>query len=194
MKTKTVPVAQSLGMALSHDLTQISPSQGFKGARFKKGHVVREEDLETLRSMGRENLTVLELEDNEVHEDDAAIRLAEAITGKNLEVRGPGEGKCSLVASCDGLLDLDPNSVDMINQDRQWIMATVSNHVPVTKGEMVASFRVLPLAVTEAQVKRAEELARPISIVPYRDRKVALISTGRELAEGRIKDSFRPML
>ena len=194
MKTKTVPVAQSLGMALSHDLTQISPSQGFKGARFKKGHVVREEDLETLRSMGRENLTVLELEDNEVHEDDAAVRLAKAITGKNLEVRGPGEGKCSLVASCDGMLDLDPNSIDMINQDRQWIIATVSNHVPVTKGEIVTSFRVLPLAVTEAQVKRAEELARPISIVPYRDRKVALISTGRELAEGRIKDSFRPML
>lgn len=194
MKTKTIPLGQSLGLAISHDLTQISPSQGFKGARFKKGHVVTEKDLEILRSMGRENLTVLELELGEVHEDDAAIRLAKAITGQNLEVRGPGEGKCSLIAGCDGLLDLNPESINLINQDRQWIIATLSNHIPIKKGENVASFRVLPLVVKEEQVRRAEELARPISILPYSPKKVALVTTGRELAEGRIKDGFQPML
>lgn len=155
---------------------------------------MKQDDLDILRSMGRQNLTVLDLDENEVHEDDAAIRLAKTITGKNLEIRGPGEGKCSLLATCDGVLDLDPGSIDMINQDRQWIIATVSNHVPVFKGEVVASFRVLPLAVTEEQVKRAEDMARPISIAPYRAKRVALVSTGRELADGSIKDSFRPML
>nr|WP_321502852.1 molybdopterin-binding protein [uncultured Dethiosulfovibrio sp.] len=194
MKTKTVPLDRSLGLALSHDLTLISPLEGFKGPKFKKGHVIEEKDLPVLRSMGRENLTVLELEENEVHEDDAAVRLAKAITGGNLEVRGPGEGKCSLIARCNGLLDLDPDSINLINQDRNWIVATLSNNIPVKKGENVASFRVLPLAVKEEQVKRAEELARPISILPYDPKKVALVTTGKELAEGRVKDAFRPML
>lgn len=194
MKTKTVPLDQALGLPLSHDLTKISVEEGFKGARFKKGHILQPSDLPVLRSMGRHSLTVLELEEGEVHEDDASMRLARLLKGQGLELQGPGEGKCSLAAATPGLLDLDPQSVDGINKDQQWVMATLPNHVPVNRGEVVASFRVIPLAVSEAQVKAAESSARPISILPYRPKTVGLVTTGRELAEGLVKDSFAPKL
>ncbi len=194
MKTKTVPIDDAIGLPLSHDLTKISVEEGFKGARFKKGHILEISDLEILRSMGRHTLTVLELEENEVHEDDASMRLADIMKGENVKIQGPGEGKCSLIATSSGLLDLNPESIGEINGDPQWAIATLPLHVPVSPGEIVASFRVLPLVISEPQMRTAEKAAAPISVLPYTPKSVALINTGRELAEGRIKDSFAPKL
>lgn len=194
MKTKTLPIEESVGLPLSHDLTLISPEKGFKGARFKKGHIVKTEDLPVLRSMGRANLTILELEQDEVHEDDAALRLSKVLAGANVTVKGPGEGKCSLFASCNGLLQIDKDSINAINLDQDWIIATLPDGVPVKEGENLAGFRVLPLAVRENQVKLAEEAGSPISVLPFRKMKIGLITTGRELAEGNVKDAFCPKL
>lgn len=194
MKKKNLPLEEAIGHPLSHDLTQISPQRGFKGARFKKGHVVEESDLEILRSMGRAHLTVLELEPQEVHEDDASVRLSRMLTGDGVSTSGPSEGKCTLKAERDGLLHFDTDGINGINLDPSWIVSTLPVNVPVKRGEIVAGFRVLPLAVDEEQVKRAEEIASPISVIPFYPLKLGLVTTGKELAEGRIKDSFRPKL
>ena len=71
---KQIPVEQAVGHVLCHDLTQIIPGE-YKGARFRKGHVVTEADIPVLRSMGKENLYVWELEPGMLHENDAAARL-----------------------------------------------------------------------------------------------------------------------
>ncbi|WP_303884654.1 hypothetical protein [Acetomicrobium mobile] len=73
MRKKIVNLDQAINHILSHDLTKIDVESYYKGPRFKKGHVIKEEDISVLRSMGREHLTVLELEEDEVHEDDAAL-------------------------------------------------------------------------------------------------------------------------
>ncbi len=194
MKIRILPLDEALGLRLSHDLTQIVPETGYKGPRFKKGHVVTEEDVPTLRTMGREHLSIIEISEDEVHEDEAALRLSEVLAGEGMEVKGPSEGKCVLVACRDGLLIFDEDMVNRVNDDPEWILATLPPKVPVHKGEQVAAFRIRPLVVQEEQVARAEKAGRSINVLPFLPLKVGLVTTGREIADGRIKDTFRPRM
>ena len=82
MKVATIAIEEAVGLPLAHDLTQVDAGKGVKGARFRRGHIVTEEDLPVLRRMGKLNLTVLDLEEGEVHEDDGtrvAVRAPQAI-------------------------------------------------------------------------------------------------------------------
>ncbi len=194
MKVHTVPVSESVGLHLSHDVTQVDVVNGFKGARFCRGHQIRKEDVPILRSMGREELAVLLLEEGEVHEDDASLRLARCLQGSGLTLEGPSEGKCSLFATHRGLLSFDEEVVHAINEDTDWVLATLPPNISVEKGERVASFRIAPLIVKEDQVARVEKLATPVSVLPFRPYSVALVTTGREIAEGLVQDAFEPQL
>ena len=194
MKTTTLKLEEALGKPLAHDLTQIVADEHYKGARFRKGQIITEKDVDILRSMGREHLALLELDDDEVHENDAALRFAARLQGLHLETRGPSEGKCVLVAEEDGILCIDEASVDAVNEDVDLVLATLSNKTPVRRGEQVAAFRIRPLAMKEDRVKRAEEACRPLSILPYRPMKAGLVTTGREVYEGRIQDASRPRM
>ena len=125
-KISYVHVEDAPGMALSHDMTQIDVKNGFKGARFKKGQILREEDIPLLKSMGKESISILELDEGEVHEDDAASRLAERLSGEGISSEAPEEGKVSLSALWNGLLVYDGESIHSINEDPDWIVAHMS--------------------------------------------------------------------
>jgi len=193
-KISYVHVEDAPGMALSHDMTQIDVKNGFKGARFKKGQILREEDIPLLKSMGKESISILELDEGEVHEDDAASRLAERLSGEGISSEAPEEGKVSLSALWNGLLVYNEESIHSINDDPDWIVATVSDKVPVKKGERVAGIRIIPLLMREEQVRRGEEAALPMAVLPFAPLRTALVTTGKELAEGRIRDGFAPKL
>ena len=122
MKITQIPLEQAVGLPLAHDLTQIDAKNRKKSARFKKGQIITEADLETLRSMGRENLSVMELSPGDVHEDDAAIQLGEALCGENLRVTPPAEGRCNLVAETSGMLCYLAETVNRVNQDPDWVL------------------------------------------------------------------------
>jgi hypothetical protein len=195
VKVKVIDVDEAAGTALSHDLTLIDPEVGYKGARFKKGHVVLEEDIALLKRMGREHLSILELDPDEVHEDDAALRVAARVCsfhmeGTNFAVQGPSEGKCSLIALQDGLLSFDEEAVHAINEDANWVFATLPDKMPVMKDETVAAWRVGPLVVNEATVRHAERCLSPFKLLPFRPLRTVLVTTGREIWEGRVKDAF----
>jgi len=194
MRVRTIPVREAIGLPLSHDLTQIDAVSGYKGARFKRGHVVCDEDIPVLLSMGREHLSILELGDSEVHEDDAALALGRVLGGEGVSMDGPEEGKCRLNATRDGMLFFNPAMVDAINEDVQWILATLPPFVPVRSGENVAAFRILPLTVARTDMDRAVSVARPISVLPFAPLRVGLVTTGREIASGLVKDAFAPKL
>ena len=198
MKSKVIDVEDSVGTVLSHDLTLIDAERGYKGARFKKGHVVERDDIAVLKRMGRERLAILELDDDDVHEDSAALRLASVLkmsSGdfESFSIKGPSEGKCSLVAEKDGLLVFDEEAVHRINSDENWVFSTLANKIPVSKGETVAAWRVAPLVVKEDVVRRAE---RPLlfELRPFSPLPTALVTTGREIWVGRVKDAFREKL
>lgn len=194
MKVKTLTIEEAVGLPLSHDLTQIDANSGYKGPRFKKGHVVTEEDLPTLRAMGRQRVSVLELESDELHEDEAALELAKALAGEGLKITGPDEGKCNLVSEVAGLLIFDEECVHAINEDDQWLLATLLPKASVSSGEVVAAMRIRPLFMRRERVARAVGLAKPMGVAPFIDLRVALVTTGKELADGLISDAFRPKL
>ncbi|MEH7254906.1 molybdopterin-binding protein, partial [Neobacillus niacini] len=80
---KEISVFDSIGMALAHDLTKIVPGE-FKGRIFKKGHIIKVDDIPNLLDIGKEHLYVYEPEKGKLHEDDAAIRLAASVKGNHI--------------------------------------------------------------------------------------------------------------
>lgn len=190
MKIRTINTNDAVGTSLSHDLTLIDPSQGYKGARFKKGHIVTSSDIQLLKKMGREHLSILELDPGEIHEDDAALRLGYRLETVDFSITGPSEGKCSLIAEKNGLLVYEEESIHRINEDELWIFSTLPNKIPVNKGETVAAWRIAPLVVKNECIKKAEEALQPFQLMPFLPLRTALITTGREIWEGCIHDSF----
>ncbi|MDO5562993.1 MAG: molybdopterin-binding protein [Synergistaceae bacterium] len=187
MKITTISLEEAIGKPLAHDLTQIIASEHKKSARFKKGQVITEADLPTLRDMGRENLSVLELSPGDVHEDD----------GDNLKITGPSEGRCNLVAEKAGLLQYLAETVNRVNQDPDWVLAALAPHRPVREGQTVAGFRIRPLVMEDYRVERAVAAVRgskPFNVIPFKPLKVALVTTGKEIYDNRVQDAFRPKL
>ena len=197
MKITQIPLEQAVGLPLAHDLTQIDAKNRKKSARFKKGQIITEADLETLRSMGRENLSVMELSPGDVHEDDAAMQLGEALCGENLRVTPPAEGRCNLVAETSGMLCYLAETVNRVNQDPDWVLSALAPNRPVLRGQVVAGFRIRPLVLEDYRVERAVAVVRgskPFAVLPFRPLKVGLVTTGKEIVDKRVEDAFRPKL
>ncbi|SFS90568.1 molybdopterin-binding protein [Marininema halotolerans] len=194
---KEVPLSQAIGLVLAHDLTQVIPGK-VKGPLFRKGHIVREEDMEALLSIGKEHIYVIEWVEGELHEDIAAMRIATAVQGSFLSLSEPKEGKVSLLAEQDGLLLVDAPRVHAINQIEQVVLSTLKTKVPVQRGEVIAASRVIPLIYPESGIEKVEQIAKQgdpvLQILPYRSAKVGIVTTGNEIAKGRITDRFGPIL
>lgn len=190
---KTVPVQQAVGMALAHDLTQIIIG-GFEGARFKKGHIVREEDIPVLLSMGKQNLFVLELGPEDVHEEEAARRIAAAVTGPHVRAQDAGEGKVNLYAEVSGVLKVDEARLAQLVDDDLVMLTTLPQNTPVNAGDLLAGTRVIPLYVKDSTVRRAESVGQVLQVLPYQPLRVGVLSTGSEVYNGLIQDKFGPIL
>ncbi len=192
-----VKTEKAVGMVLSHDVTMIKPGE-FKGARFKKGHVIKEADVPVLLSMGKEHIYSLELEDGELHEDEASQRIARAVAGDHIDLQGPSEGKIDFVARHPGLLKVNVPALARVNAVSKVIMATQHNDTPVQAQEKLAGTRVIPLVVPEEIVDSVEEIAQktgPIVFVKsYQKMEVGVLVTGKEVYEGEVEDAFYPML
>ncbi|GMK46447.1 molybdopterin-binding protein [Paenibacillus glycanilyticus] len=198
---KEVPVREAVGLRLAHDLTQIIPGQ-FKGRLFKKGHVITEADIPSLLDIGKEHIYIMELGESELHEDDAAIRMAMALAGEGIALSDPHEGKVSLKAAMQGLALVDQILVEAINELGEVALATVKTNSVVQEGRALAATRAIPLTVPKAKVEEVERLAAeyraanegeaPLRVVPFRKLRAGLLTTGGEVFSGRIQDKFGP--
>jgi len=188
---KKIKVENAVGLKLAHDHTQIVPGK-FKGVGFRRGQVVKKSDIPKLLDMGKKQVWVLALGRGELHEEEAAQRMARAIAGRNLSLRGPREGKVDFLANRFGVLKVNMRALSKINALGSLILATRHNHSLVRPGENVGGTRIIPLTLRESKVKRVEEICRregPIlQVLPLRPKKVGIIVTGSEIFEGRIKD------
>jgi hypothetical protein len=198
ISSKTVPVDKAVGMVLSHDITEIRPGE-FKGRAFKKGHIVKEEDIEHLRRLGKENLYILEIKDDEMHENDAAYVMAKALAGDGVATAGkPNEGKINLVAEKSGLLKINHPALTDFNMLGDVMCATLHNNMVVNKGETVAGTRAIPLVVKRSVVSEAVRIAENahgvLSIQEIRKPKAGIVITGNEVYHGTIKDAFEPVI
>ena len=193
---KLISVKDAVGHVLCHDMTQIIPGQ-YKDARFRKGHVVREEDIPVLLSMGKEHLYVWEMVPGMVHENDAAKRLCALCENENMVRSQVKEGKLELSAAIDGLLRVDRERLDQINALDEIMIATRHGNRPVRKGDKLCGTRVIPLVIAEEKLRKAEEIARDrplLELLPWKRRTAAVIATGSEVAKGLIRDAFTPVV
>lgn len=194
-KIKKISLDKAIGVSLAHDITEIRPGE-FKGRAFKKGHIVTEEDIEHLKRLGKEKLFILELSEDEIHEDDAVLVLADALSGPGVKLGGqPKEGKVNLIAERDGLFKVDEDALLMFNMLGDVICATIHTNTIVKKGQRVAGTRAIPLIVKKRIIDEAVMIGSGIlEVKELRKPKVGVIITGNEIYCGRIKDAFAPIL
>jgi hypothetical protein len=188
LAVRKIPIEEALGLEIAHDITQIDPEKGIKGARFRKGHIVTEEDISVLKSMGKRHLYIIELTEKEIHEDEAALLMSQKLRGNNVEAAGPEEGKISLKASCDGLVVYDEEMVHSVNSCEDMLLSCLPPYSRVTKGKDVASFRIIPLIMGRSQFNAVTSSMSHIQVRPFHPLRTALISTGSEVKEGLIRD------
>ncbi len=193
---KEVDVKNAVGTVLAHDLTQIIPGE-YKGAKFKKGHVISEDDIPLLLSMGKKHLFVLEKDDDDVHENEAAYRIASKAAGRGIDLSKPSEGKIELRAATDGLLKIDRERLFRLVSQDEIMFATTHENIVVRKGDKLAGTRIIPLFVAESVMQTAEQTLESgplVEIVPLKNMKVGVVTTGSEIYNGIIEDAFGPVL
>ena len=193
---KLIRTEDAAGQVLCHDITQIIPGE-FKGARFRKGHIIQPEDIPVLLSIGKENLYVWEKKPGILHEDEAAALLYKAAAGKNIHGTEPKEGKIELIADCDGLLKINREALLAVNRTPQMMIATIHGDLPVKKGQKLAGTRIIPLVIEQEKIDAMQAAAgsEPIlNVLPMQAKKFAVITTGSEVFKGRIEDKFTPIL
>src|SRR5262245_58889251 len=161
---KVIPVEEAIGMPLAHDITEIVPGK-HKGPAFRRGHIVRKEDISKLLDVGKRHQYVMELEKDELHEEDAARRLAKAAAGPNLKLTDPVEGRVNLVAEISGLLKIDVDRLYRFNSLGDLMMATLPSNRYVRQGDVVAGTRTIPVIVKEALIQQAESLCKDHPVV-----------------------------
>ncbi len=193
-----VPIEAAVGARLAHDITEVRPGE-FKGATFRRGHKVAPEDLCRLMRLGKRHLYVLDLKENQVHEDDAVLALATALAGPGIGFSGqPREGKLQLTATYDGLLKVATDALVAFNLIPDVMCASRHNHVPVREGDVVAGTRAIPLVIDRDRLDQAVALAAahaPIfSVKSYSRTQVRLIITGNEVYDGLIEDRFETIV
>jgi hypothetical protein len=195
---KIVKIENAVGMVLAHDITEIRKGE-FKGAAFKKGHRILKADICHLQRLGKRHVYVLNKKEGYLHENDAAITMADAFCGSGLTWHGPPkEGKLKLRAAQDGLFKAGVEALTRINMLGDVMCASIHTNTVVSKGTVVAATRAIPLMVETEVVDKAVRLSKTaggiFKVRPLRKANCGLIITGNEVFTRLIEDQFEPIL
>ena len=193
---KLIRTEDAVGHVLCHDLTQIIKDQ-YKDARFRKGHIVTEEDIPVLLSMGKENLYIYEMTPGMVHENDAAERLLALCANDHMTRSDVKEGKIELKAACDGLFRVKSDRLLAVNSQEDIMIATRKGGTAVRRGDKLAGMRVIPLIIEERKLRAAEAEAGSeplLELLPFVKKTACIVTTGNEVKKGIIRDTFTPVV
>lgn len=193
---KLIRTQDAVGHVLCHDLTQIIPGVT-KDARFRKGHIIQEEDIPVLLSMGKENLYIWEKMEGILHENEGAECLRELCQNRHMHATEVKEGKIELIADEDGLFQVKVETLAAINEQEELMIATRHSNTAVKKGDKLAGMRIIPLVIEEEKLRVAKEAAgvEPILCLrPWRLKTAGIITTGSEVYNGLIEDKFTPVV
>lgn len=193
---KLIPTEQAVGHVLCHDITQIIKDVK-KGVAFKKGHIVTEEDIPVLLSIGKEHLYIWEKNENMLHENEAAEILYKLCANKGMLPSEVKEGKIEVIAQYDGVLKVDVERLMTVNSTDEMMIATRHTNSRIQKGDVLAGTRIIPLLIEKEKMDMVQSQVgeKPIlELKPYHVKKVGIVTTGSEIFKGRIKDAFGPVI
>ena len=193
---KLMKTEEAVGQVLCHDITQIIRGVT-KDAVFRKGHIIAEEDIPVLLSVGKDHIYVWENDETMMHENEAAEVLCAICKGENMSRGGVKEGKIELTAECDGVFKIDREKLKAVNSFGQMMIAARHADFQVKKGDKLAGTRIIPLVIEKEKMERVKAVCgdEPImKFVPYKPHNAGIVTTGNEVFYGRIKDTFTPVV
>lgn len=169
-----VAVADAEGAILAHGVHHAD-------GRFPKGRIISADDVARLTRSGIETITVARLEDGDVGEDAAASRIAARLAGPNLTVSAAYTGRVNLFAAADGLALVEAATIHALNRvDEAVTIATVPPFTPVLKGQMLATIKIIPFAVSDSIISNLEWMLAgtgPVSLAPWAGLSAGLVQT-----------------
>ena len=193
MYLTTLPPEQAIGLILRHNLAD---EHGRKA--FSKGHRIAVADLPRLRALGAAQLRVAVLEPGDVHEDEAARRLAAAVCGPGIAATAPSASRVNLLAAADGIVHIDVVRLLRINQIDGLTIATLPSFALVRARKRVATIKIIPFAVAEAALREAEAVGRAgapvVGLAPLRPTSVGVVLVGSPAARERITHGVLPAI
>jgi len=188
-----LPLEQALGHILRHNLAD---ERGHKA--LSKGHRITPADLPRLRALGIESLRVAVLEPGDIHEDEAARRLAEAVCGTGVTAQAPAASRVNLLAAADSIVRVDAERLLLINQIDGLTVATLPSNALVRARKRVATIKIIPFAVPEAALRQAEAIGRLgagiVALSPLRPHTIGVILVGSTAARERIEHGVAPAI
>ena len=193
---KEMRTEDAVGQILCHDITQIIRGVK-KDAVFRKGHVITEEDIPVLLSVGKDHVYIWENDETMLHENEAAEILYGLCASAHMHAGEVKEGKIEVIADIDGLLKIDSQKLRRVNSLGDMMIATRHGNTVVRAGDHLAGTRVIPLVIKKEKMEEARAVCgdEPIlQLLPFREKKAAVVSTGNEIFHGRIPDSFTPVI
>lgn len=194
---RLIKVEEAVGLPIAHDITRVIPGV-FKGAAYKKGHIIREEDIEELKKLGKEHIDVDVIPEGCIHENDAAERIALAIAdSEEFEFTPVSEGKINIISKKTGLLKINKDMLYKLNSIEHIAISTRYDDIVIRKGEVVASERIVPLYTKDSNIKKVEKICSDCKLFYVKEfipQSVHLIITGNEVYKGLIEDKFFPVL
>lgn len=193
---KLMKTVEAVGQILCHDITQIIPGVK-KDAVFRKGHIIREEDVPVLLSVGKDHIYIWENNENMLHENDAAQILYDICADEHVHPSDIKEGKIELIANVDGLLKINREKLVAVNSLGEMMIASRHGDFTVHTGDKIAGTRIIPLVIEKEKMEKAKTVAAggPIfRILPFKNKKVGIVTTGNEVFYGRIEDKFTPVI
>ena len=193
---KLMKTEDAVGQIICHDITQIIKGVT-KDARFRKGHIITEEDIPVLLSLGKDHIYVWENDESMMHENEAAEVLCAICKGEGMSRGDVKEGKIELTAECDGVFRIDREKLFAVNSFGQMMIAARHGDFPVKKGDRLAGTRIIPLVIEKAKMEGVKAAAgdEPImKVEPYIHCRAGIVTTGNEVYYGRIKDEFTPVV
>lgn len=193
---KLMKTEDAVGQVLCHDITQIIKGVT-KDAVFRKGHIITEEDIPVLLSVGKDHIYIWEKDENMLHENEAARILYEMCRNDYMHPTEIKEGKIELIADCDGLLKADRSKIKKVNSFGEMMIASRHGNTCVKSGDKIAGTRIIPLVIEKEKMERARAICAdgPIfTLKPFQKKKAGIVTTGNEVYYGRIEDTFTPVI
>jgi len=190
---KKIQVEQAIGMTLGHDMTRVIPGK-CKEVAFRRGHVIKREDIPEFLKIGKEHIYIIEGVGDDVHEEDAARRLADAFAGPEFQHSGVKEGRIDLISSISGVLKVNVPLLTEVNSIDGVVLSTRHSGTVCAPGMILAGTKITPLYMPEADLRRVEVLCekkgKVLTVLPFILKKVGVVVTGSEVYKGLIQDKF----
>lgn len=191
MKFGPVGILQAQGTVLAHAVK-------LPDGRLPKGRLISASDVSAMQAAGLTEVVVARLEPSDVLEDEAASRIAGAIDRDHLTFSQAATGRINIHTAVDGLFVASRSVVDRLNRIVPAItLACLADHVPVRSGDMVATIKIIPLAVDGTFVDEAAALLQAehaFSVKPFVARRVLLIATTLPSLKSSVMDKTRTIL